>query len=74
MGSISVIRCVYLMFLLACISEVGLGNTVFNVMEDGAIADGKTDNSKVIFAQENQDNLESFLRSAALKYINRAIL
>ena len=53
MGSISVIRCVYLMFLLACISEVGLGNTVFNVMEDGAIANGKTDNSKVIFAQEN---------------------
>ncbi|KAL0000679.1 hypothetical protein SO802_014460 [Lithocarpus litseifolius] len=35
------------MFLLASISEVGLGNTVFNVMEDGAIADGKTDNSKV---------------------------
>ncbi|KAM3744093.1 hypothetical protein ACB098_06G026100 [Castanea mollissima] len=54
MGSISVIRCVYLMFLLACISEVGLGNTVFNVMKDGAVADGKTDNSKVFESAFNK--------------------
>ena len=51
MGSISVIRCVYLMFLLACIFEVGYGKLVFNVMEDGAIADGSTDNSMVIFVE-----------------------
>uniref|UniRef100_A0A7N2MAT0 Polygalacturonase n=1 Tax=Quercus lobata TaxID=97700 RepID=A0A7N2MAT0_QUELO len=47
MGSISVFRCVYLVFLLAFISEVGFGKMVFNVMNDGAIADGITDNSKV---------------------------
>ena len=51
MGSISVFPCVYLMFLLACISEVGFGKMVFNVMKDGAIADGNSDNSKVIFTQ-----------------------
>ena len=48
MGSISVFRCVYLVFLLAFISEVGFGKMVFNVMN---IADGNTDNSKVCFAQ-----------------------
>ena len=52
MGSISVFPCVYLMFLLACInSEVAFGKMVFNVMKDGATADGNTDNSKVIFTQ-----------------------
>ena len=52
MGSISVVPCVYLMFLLACIySEVGFGKMVFNVMKDGALADGNSDNSKVIFTQ-----------------------
>ena len=51
MGSISVFRCVYLVFLLAFISEVGFGKMVFNVMNDGAIADGNTDNSKVCSAQ-----------------------
>ena len=61
MGSISVFRCVYLVFLLAFISEVGFGKMVFNVMNDGAIADGNTDNSKVCFAQYNYDNHESFL-------------
>jgi polygalacturonase len=38
-------------FLLACISDFGYGDTVFDVMKDGAVADGKTDNSKVIFAK-----------------------
>ncbi|KAK4575935.1 hypothetical protein RGQ29_026767 [Quercus rubra] len=47
MGSISVFPCVYLMFLLACISEVAFGKMVFNVMKDGATADGNTDNSEV---------------------------
>ena len=51
MGSISVFRCVYLVFLLAFFSEVGFGKMVFNVMNDGAIADGSTDNSKVCSAQ-----------------------
>ena len=53
MGSISVFRCVYLVFLLAFISEVGFGKMDFNVMNDSAVADGITDNSKVIFTQYN---------------------
>ena len=53
MGSISVFNCVYLIFLLASISEVGFGKMDFNVMNDGAVADGITDNSKVIFTQYN---------------------
>ena len=51
MVSISTFYCVFLMFLLACIFEVGYGKMVFNVMEDGDIADGNTDNSKVIFVE-----------------------
>ena len=51
MGSIRVFRWVYLVFLLAFISEVGFGKMVFNVMNDGANADGNTDNSKVCFAK-----------------------
>ena len=51
MGSIWVFRWVYLVFLLAFISEVGFGKMVFNVMNDGANADGNTDNSKVCFAK-----------------------
>ncbi|GMY31970.1 sodium/hydrogen exchanger 4 [Fagus crenata] len=47
MASISVFQCVYIVFLLAWISDFGYGDTVFDVMKDGAVADGKTDNSKV---------------------------
>ena len=61
MGSISVFPCVYLMFLLACISEVAFGKMVFNVMKDGATADGNTDNSEVIFTQQNYDTINLFL-------------
>ena len=50
MNSILFFRCVYIIFILACIFEVGYGKTVFNVMNYGAIANGNTDNSKVIFA------------------------
>ena len=50
MGSMSIFHCVYLIFLLASISEVGFGKMVFNVMNDGAVTDGNTDNSKVCFA------------------------
>jgi len=53
MGSISVFNCVYLIFLLASISEVGFSKMVFNVMNECAVADGITDNSKVIFPQYN---------------------
>ena len=53
MGSISVFNCVYLIFLLASLSEVGFGKMDFNVTNDGAVADGITDNSKVIFTQYN---------------------
>ena len=51
MSSISIFHCVYLMFLLSCISKVRYGKMVFNVMNYGAVADGNTDNSKVIFTQ-----------------------
>ncbi|KAM3696262.1 hypothetical protein ACB098_06G025900 [Castanea mollissima] len=35
------------MFLLSCISKVGYGKMIFNVMNYGAVADENTDNSKV---------------------------
>lgn len=38
------------MFLVAWITEVGAGKIIFDVTKYGAVADGKTDNSKVILA------------------------
>lgn len=38
------------MFLVAWITEVGAGKIVFDVTKYGAVADGKTDNNKVILA------------------------
>ena len=42
--------CVYLMSILACISEVGYGKMVFNVMNYGGVVEGNTNISKLIFA------------------------
>ncbi|KAG7957807.1 hypothetical protein I3843_11G193600 [Carya illinoinensis] len=47
MGLSAVFHCVCIIFLLACIAEVGAGKMVFNAVKYGAIADGKTDNSEV---------------------------
>jgi hypothetical protein len=50
MSSTSAFRFVCFMFLVAWINEVGAGTIVFDVTKYGAVADGKTDNSKVILA------------------------
>ncbi|KAE8125440.1 hypothetical protein FH972_020247 [Carpinus fangiana] len=47
MSSISAFRFVCFMFFVAWINEVGAGKIVFDVTKYGAVADGKTDNSKV---------------------------
>ncbi|KAL5555106.1 hypothetical protein UlMin_037342 [Ulmus minor] len=54
MASRLLFQCFCLMFLLACISKADSSKSLFNVMKYGAIADGKTDDSKAILTAWNQ--------------------
>lgn len=47
MVSTSAIQCVCLVLLLVTINKVQAQSKVYNVLEHGAVADGKFDNSKV---------------------------
>jgi hypothetical protein len=75
MGSISVFRFVCLMFLVTWITEVEAGNGVFDVTKYGAVADAKTDNSKVILAISKYAIRPAFLKIINLfTYSNRTLL